>query len=116
MSEFKNSIFKGIPESLPDFKKRSKNISHAPNRKDSLTTNEKALALKNALRYFPKTLHSILGPEFKEELDVTIRLDRLLHTTTNFIQSAFKKDEQPFGENALGTGRSLGREAVSKFT
>jgi ADP-ribose pyrophosphatase YjhB (NUDIX family) len=54
--------------------------------------------------------------EFKEELDVTIRLDRLLHTTTNFIQSAFKKDEQPFGENALGTGRSLGREAVSKFT
>ena len=69
MSEFKNSISKGIPELLPDFKKRSENISHAPNRKDSLTKNEKALALKNALRYFPKNLHSILGPEFKEELD-----------------------------------------------
>lgn len=69
MSEFKNSISKGIPEVLPDFKKRSENISHAPNRKDSLTINEKALALKNALRYFPENLHSILGPEFKEELD-----------------------------------------------
>ena len=69
MSEFKNSISKGIPEVLPDFKKRSENISHAPNRKDSLTINEKALALKNALRYFPKNLHSVLGPEFKEELE-----------------------------------------------
>ena len=69
MSEFKNSISKGIPEVLPDFKKRSENISHAPNRKDSLTINEKALALKNALRYFPENLHSVLGPEFKEELE-----------------------------------------------
>ena len=69
MSEFKNSISKGIPEVLPDFKTRSENISHAPNRKDSLTINEKALALKNALRYFPENLHSVLGPEFKEELD-----------------------------------------------
>ena len=69
MSEFKNYISKGIPELLPDFKKRSENINHAPNRKDSLTTNEKALALKNALRYFPENQHSILGPEFKEELD-----------------------------------------------
>ena len=69
MSEFKNSISKGIPEVLPDFKKRSENISHAPNRKDSLTINEKALALKNSLRYFPENLHSVLGPEFKEELD-----------------------------------------------
>lgn len=69
MSEFKNSISKGIPEVLPDFKIRSENISHAPNRKDSLTINEKALALKNALRYFPENLHSVLGPEFKEELD-----------------------------------------------
>ena len=69
MSEFKNSISKGIPEVLPDFKKRSENISHAPNRKDSLNINEKALALKNALRYFPENLHSVLGLEFKEELD-----------------------------------------------
>ncbi len=74
MSEFKNSISKGIPEVLPDFKKRSENISHAPNRKDSLTINEKALALKNALRYFPENLHSVLGPEFKEELDMYGRI------------------------------------------
>jgi urocanate hydratase len=74
MSEFKNSISNGIPEVLPDFKKRSENISHAPKRKDSLTTNEKALALKNALRYFPENLHSILGPEFKKELEMYGRI------------------------------------------
>jgi urocanate hydratase len=74
MSEFKNSISNGIPEVLPDFKKRSENISHAPKRKDSLTTNEKALALKNALRYFPENLHSILGPEFKKELKMYGRI------------------------------------------
>ena len=74
MSEFKNSISKGIPELLPDFKKRSENISHAPNRKDSLTRDEKALALKNALRYFPENQHSILGPEFKEELEMYGRI------------------------------------------
>ena len=74
MSEFKNSISEGIPELLPDFKKRSENISHAPDRKDSLTRDEKALALKNALRYFPKNHHSILGPEFKEELEMYGRI------------------------------------------
>ena len=74
MSEFKNSISKGIPKLLPDFKKRSENISHAPNRKDSLTRDEKALALKNALRYFPENQHSILGPEFKEELEMYGRI------------------------------------------
>ena len=74
MSEFKTSISKGIPKLLPDFKKRSENISHAPNRKDSLTTNEKALTLKNALRYFPENQHAILGPEFKEELDMYGRI------------------------------------------
>jgi urocanate hydratase len=74
MSEFKNSISKGIPELLPDFKKRSENISHAPNRRDSLTRDEKALALKNALRYFPENQHSILGPEFKEELEMYGRI------------------------------------------
>ena len=74
MSEFKTSISKGIPKLLPDLKKRSENISHAPNRKDSLTTNEKALTLKNALRYFPENQHAILGPEFKEELDMYGRI------------------------------------------
>jgi len=54
MSGFKNSIIQGIPDNLPKFKQRLIDISHAPNRRDLLSKNEKALALKNALRYFQK--------------------------------------------------------------
>ena len=69
MSYFKKKISEGIPHKLPDFKERITSLSHAPNRKDSLTKKEKVLALKNALRYFPKSQHSILGKEFAEELN-----------------------------------------------
>ncbi len=69
MSYFKKSISLGIPDELPDFKPRLTHLSHAPNRIDSLSKNEKILALKNALRYFPKSQHDILGKEFSEELN-----------------------------------------------
>jgi len=68
MTHFKNLVSKGIPNELPDFKKIANNLSHAPKRKDILSNTEKILALKNALRYFPKKHHSILGPEFNKEL------------------------------------------------
>lgn len=45
------------------------NINHAPKRKEILTAEERQLALRNALRYFPKDLHARLAPEFMEELD-----------------------------------------------
>ena len=41
---------------------------HAPKRKDILTPEEKKLALRNALRYFPQKYHATLAPEFAEEL------------------------------------------------
>ncbi|MDD2630979.1 MAG: urocanate hydratase [Bacteroidales bacterium] len=44
------------------------NVSHAPRRKEILTADEKVLALKNALRYFPAAQHPELAPEFAEEL------------------------------------------------
>ena len=69
MSYFKKLISLGIPDKLPDFKPRIPNLSHAPNRIDSLSKKEKALAIKNALRYFPKRQHKILGKEFSEELN-----------------------------------------------
>ena len=69
MSDFKNSIIQGIPDNLPKFKQRINDISHAPNRRDLLSKNERALALKNALRYFPVKHHEILGSEFKDELN-----------------------------------------------
>lgn len=69
MTQFKNLVSKGIPSELPAFKKIGDNLSHAPKRKDILSNTEKILALKNALRYFPKKHHSILGTEFLKELN-----------------------------------------------
>ncbi|NQU34224.1 MAG: urocanate hydratase [Bacteroidetes bacterium] len=68
-NDFKNSILAGIPIDLPIKKELSSKVSHAPKRKDILTIDEKRLALKNALRYFPTTHHEILALEFAEELE-----------------------------------------------
>ena len=66
--EFKKEITLGIPDYLPEHPAYDPNINHAPKRKDILTKEEKRLALRNALRYFPKKLHAQLAPEFAEEL------------------------------------------------
>lgn len=65
---FKAQIRQGIPSQLPPKKERTAGISHAPMRKDLLSTDEKKLALRNALRYFPTEWHETLAPEFWEEL------------------------------------------------
>ena len=65
---FKTQIQIGIPSQLPDKKERNPNISHAPKRKDILSREEKQLAIRNALRYFPTNWHSTLVAEFAEEL------------------------------------------------
>ena len=69
-----NEITLGIPKELPSIKEYDTSISHAPKRKDILSDEEKKLALKNALRYFPKSFHSTLIKEFKEELEVYGRI------------------------------------------
>ena len=69
MNDFQKEILAGIPEQLPEVKEYDKNINHAPKRKDILTKEQKRLALKNALRYFPEKLHAQLAPEFYEELE-----------------------------------------------
>jgi len=67
--EFKKAILEGIPDQLPSAKPYETGVSHAPKRKDVLTREEKKLAIKNALRYFPEKFHAILAPEFLEELE-----------------------------------------------
>jgi len=67
-TEFKSAILAGIPDELPQKKELNPNVSHAPKRKDILTDNEKRLALKNALRYFPVKHHAVLAVEFANEL------------------------------------------------
>tara|TARA_B110000196_G_scaffold124640_1_gene108125 strand:- start:5044 stop:7047 length:2004 start_codon:yes stop_codon:yes gene_type:complete len=74
MKDIKETILRGIPTELPAKKALNKNISHAPNRKDILNKEEKRLAIRNALRYFPKTMHAVLAPEFAEELKIYGRI------------------------------------------
>ncbi|MDO8897617.1 MAG: urocanate hydratase, partial [Bacteroidales bacterium] len=68
LSAFQQAILKGIPDELPSSKPFDPTINHAPRRKDILNTEEKRLALKNALRYFPEKHHVVLASEFAEEL------------------------------------------------
>lgn len=73
-SAFKAAILEGIPEKLPLPKAYDTNINHAPKRKDILNSEEKKLALKNALRYFPRQFHEVLAPEFLNELETYGRI------------------------------------------
>ncbi len=66
---FKSEILQGIPTELPAKRERSLHVSHAPNRKQILSYEEKKLAIRNALRYFPKQWHLELSKEFASELN-----------------------------------------------
>lgn len=66
--EFKAAIRAGIPDVLPEPREYDKEVNHAPKRKEILTEDEKKLALRNALRYFPNKFHKTLAPEFAAEL------------------------------------------------
>lgn len=68
MTDFQKAILQGIPDELPPKKGPTPGISHAPKRKDILSKEEKILAIKNALRYFPEKFHKELAVEFAEEL------------------------------------------------
>jgi urocanate hydratase len=66
--EFKSALRQGIPAELPEPSPVTADLSHAPKRKDILTPAEKKLAIRNALRYFPKGWHDELAREFALEL------------------------------------------------
>ena len=68
MSSFAEQVAAGIPATLPPMPLDQPGISHAPTRPDVLTQAEKAVAVRNALRYFPAALHADLAPEFAREL------------------------------------------------
>ena len=65
---FQEHILQGIPAQLPPPYLRGSGNNPAPKRKDFLTLKEKELALRNALRYFPKAWHAELAVEFAQEL------------------------------------------------
>ena len=68
ISDFQETILRGIPSELPELQLYDSNVNHAPIRKDILSLSEKRLALRNALRYFEPRHHVILAVEFAAEL------------------------------------------------
>ncbi len=74
LEQFQQDISAGIPNHLPDYQPLDPNLNHAPKRKEILSKEEKKLALRNALRYFPQHLHQDLAPEFLNELNTFGRI------------------------------------------
>jgi len=74
LEEFHQDIQQGIPTSIPQKQAIDPNVNHAPKRKEILSPDEKKLALRNALRYFPKEQHKELISEFLEELNTYGRI------------------------------------------
>ena len=71
---FQEEILQGIPDVVPVKKNFDSKINHAPKRKQILSVEEKKLALRNALRYFPVEQHQELIVEFLEELETYGRI------------------------------------------
>lgn len=73
-SIFQQQILQGIPKELPPKRVYPTDGNPAPKRKDILSLEEKQLAIRNALRYFPSAWHQALAPEFAEELNAYGRI------------------------------------------
>jgi len=71
---FKDEILEGIPNYIPEMSVFEENINRAPKRKEVLNYQEKILAIKNALRYFPPETHQFWAREFANELNVYGRI------------------------------------------
>ncbi len=74
LEDFRKEIAEGIPANIPAKRQYEKEINHAPKRKEILNDEEKRLALKNALRYFPVEQHEELAKDFLEELNTYGRI------------------------------------------
>ncbi len=68
LDSFQQHIRQGIPHQLPEPPAEDPTVPRAPARPLLLSHEEKKLALRNALRYFPQKMHEVLAPEFAAEL------------------------------------------------
>ncbi|WP_428268744.1 urocanate hydratase [Haliangium sp.] len=81
-ARFAELVAEGIPAELPPPARRDPEVSHAPARRQVLSRADKALALRNALRYLPPAWHEEMAPELAAELarDGRIYMHRLRPT------------------------------------
>ena len=85
----------GIPTELPAHPGISDEVDHAPARRQILSSKEKKLALRNALRYFPENLHRELAKEFVEELETYGRIWMMRYRPTEYTIHAYPLDAYP---------------------
>ena len=100
---FQEAIIEGIPNQIPPRQEFDATINHAPKRKEILSKEEKELALRNALRYFPKEQHAELLQDFAQELELYGRV-YMLRYRPNYKMYARPIDEYP--------GKSLQAKAI----
>ena len=74
LNDFHRELLEGVPDNIPSKKAYDLSINHAPKRKDILSKDEKKLALRNALRYFPSHQHEELATDFQDELNTYGRI------------------------------------------
>ena len=93
--DFKQAVATGIPAALPERPIEEDGIDHAPARRQVLSAAEKELALRNALRYFPKNMHTELAPEFAHELNTDGRIYMRRLRPSEYEMRARSIDEYP---------------------
>ncbi len=103
IEEFHQDILTGIPKTIPPVQQYDPTVNHAPKRKDILTAEEKRLALKNALRYFPKEQHKELANDFLNELETYGRIYMLRY------RPSYKMYARPISEYP---GKSMQAKAI----
>ncbi len=86
-AEFQSQIRQGIPADIPAVPTDDPAISRAPERPMLLSDDEKQLALRNALRYFPADQHAELAPEYAAELARFGRIYMLRYRPTYAMQA-----------------------------
>ena len=92
---FLSELTHGIPETLPDMPEYDSNVDHVPPRVHHLSTSDQALALRNALRYFPKHQHQTLALEFAYELNEYGRIYMHRLRPTSYEMKAHPIDAYP---------------------
>ena len=88
-------IGEGIPENIPPMPPWDDSVDHAPPRRQVLDSNERQLALRNALRYFPVGQHETLASEFLEELNTFGRIIMWRYRPTGYDMKAHPIDQYP---------------------
>ncbi len=90
-----SSLALGIPDNIPEHPGITPDIDHAPDLPIKLQPEERALALRNALRYFPEEWHPDLVTEFVEELSNRGRIRMMRFRPTDIEMRAHSIDDYP---------------------